>query len=1244
MKESCNAYLPRDRLVSLATGMELPERAEGSVLFADISGFTPLTEAYEAHLGSRRGGEELTRVLNEVYADLIGEVERMRGSVIGFAGDAITCWFDGDDGRRATSAALAMQRGMGRFQAIPSPAGGTLGLGLKAAVTTGKVRRFVVGQSDIQRVDVLAGDPVYRVAVIEQLAQRGEVLVDLAAHQALGAAAFCSDQRRDDVSGTMAWVVQSIQPIEGVEPWPPIEAVQLPDALVDPWILAAMRSRHRSGLGDFLTELRPAATLFMKFAGIDFENDEQAAAKLDAFFSAAQRIVSGLGGVIHQLTLGDKGSFLYAAFGAPVSHEDDTRRTLAAALSLRAMAASNPDISGIRLGIGRGTTRTGAYGGPTRKSFGVLGDQVNLAARLMGKAEIGQILISDSAAREVEGLFRLRELPPMRVKGKSMPITVHSVEGEMEDQARRIAVGTYALPMVGRARELEEIRGLLDVAASGLGQAVILTSDAGLGKSRLTAEVVRCATAAGFRMFQGECQTFGTNTLYAPWWPVWREFFGLTGREDPEQVAAILRDRLSSISQNLVPRIPLLGPVLNIDLLDNQLTRTFDSKLRRASLDALLVECLRAEAARQPVLILLEDVHGIDPVSRDLLRMLIQAVARQRVLLLLVGRPRPEQPLLGPDEQGLDYVRTIILSEFTEAESATLIRMKFRQLYGEGPQLPDSSVSRLTDKTGGNPFFIEEVMNWMHHKGIDALSVDALESADLPVSLHSLVLSRMDQLEEGARVTLKVASVIGRLFRASIIWGVYPELGSEAEVRKNLDELSAGDFTAQDSAEPELTYLFRHVVIQEVAYESLPMRLRSRLHELIGLFVENRLPSASLQVLDILAFHFGRSDNTAKKREYFLKAGDAARSSYANEAAAGYYRALLPLLEEGARIPVLQNLGRVLEFAGDWKAAMEQYEAALELAARAGEARAETHCQLLIGDLLRKSGALDEAGQCLEVVQEAFSGLGDEVGLGQALHSAGTLAAQTGRYDHARDLYTRSMEIRRRYGDESKVASLLSNVGIIARFQGRVDEALALQQESLEIRRRLRDAWAVGNSLNNLGMAKRYKGDFSGARADLEEALRILQKVGDRAEIANTLNSLAEVALDQGDISGSEHYLQESLRLTRELGNVRAIAFLFEAFASNAFMQQRPERCLRLLGAARALRAAIGAPLPQTDCARIDKMIAQAAEALQAQQEIASTTGSAHTSSAGTESDAEGCLNQGASMPLSAALDFAGHG
>ncbi len=1194
--------------------------AEGSVLFADISGFTPLTEAYEAHLGARKGGEELARVLNRVYAALIGAVDACGGSVIGFAGDAITCWFDRDDGLVAVHCALSMQEEMKAFAAIPSPGRGTIALGLKAAVSTGRVRRFAVGKEEIQRVDVLAGDPVYRVAQAEQVSSRGEVVVDRKARESIGNRIDLDGERGGEGEPPVAWVVRSATEPAEVRSWQPLESLPVNRPMVDPWVIDSIRERLASGLGEFFTELRPATALFLKFDGIDFETDPEADEKLHRFFSGMQEIVAGYEGILHQLTVGDKGSFLYAAFGAPVSHEDDTLRAMATALKAREFAGKLDFITQVRMGIGRGTTRTGAYGGPSRRTYGGLGGQVNLAARLMGKAAPNQILVSEAAAREGERSYFLQHLDPIRVKGKSHPVEVYALEGTRKD--RRVGGSGYAIPMVGRREELNRIGEIIHQVKDGYGQVVSIVGEAGMGKSRLVEESLNLAWMYGMHTFYGECQTFGTNTAYTPWWPVWREYFGLRGDETAETVQQEVREQLLDINLNLAIRTPLLGPVLNISLPDNDLTRTFDAKLRRASLDSLLVECLRARAARHPLVIVLEDVHVIDSVSRDLVNTIVQAMARLPVLLLLVHRDVKEGTILGPEEAALDYTHTIRLDEFSAAESAELIRRKLAQFLGPQAPVRQEVVDHITERTGGNPFFIEEVMNWMHHQKIDINSDDALKAEELPVSLYSLVLSRMDQLDESSRATMKVASVIGRNFRAAVVWGVYPELGGQAPVREALNRLSQREFTERKEDEPELAYLFRHVVIHEVAYESLPHQFRANLHESIGNFLEQNFPNETTQVLDLLAFHFGRSENEAKKREYFLKAGDAARTVYANSAAAGYYEAVLPLLDKSAQIPVLQNLGKVKELAGNWKEAMQYYRRALDLSKGYHNPLESAFAHLHIGDLLRKQGEFEEARNWLNEAEMEFDNLGDEKGIGQVLHSAGTLCAQTGDYDQARELYTKSMEIRRRLGDELKAASLLSNIGIIVRFQGDLDAALRLQEESLAIRRRLNDPWAIGNSLNNLGMAKRYKGDLAGARKDLEEALRLLEKVGDRSEVANTLNSLAEVALDMEDGDACENYLQESLRLSREMGNMRALAFLFEAFASNAFFQKRPERCLRLFGASRALRQRIGAPLPEADEARIEETIDLARQALH-------------------EGEPEAELSAGAAFSLSQALDYA---
>src|SRR5262245_55587284 len=428
--ETPSLYIPMDRRQALARATALPEQARGAALFADISGFTPLTEALAREFGPQRGAEELTRQLNGVYDAVIAEVDRFGGGVIGFSGDAVTCWFDGDV-RRATASALAMQQAMSSVAAVATPSGRTFALAMKAAVAAGPVRRFVVGDPGIQLLDVLAGATLDRLAAAEHLADSGDVVLDRVAVEELGAAARVVAWREDGTGQRFAVVAGLAEPVEP-EPWPSLDGTALAESETRRWVLPAVYERLQAGGGEFLTELRPAVALFLRFTGIRFEDDPAASAKLDAYVRWVQAVVSRYEGTLLQLTIGDKGSYLYAAFGAPLAHEDDTARAAAAALELRAPPGTLSFVGDPQIGLSRGRMRTGSYGGSTCRTYGVLGDEVNLAARLMQNARPGQILVSRGAQQAIASRFAWVSLSPLSVKGKSEPVALFELMAPAE--------------------------------------------------------------------------------------------------------------------------------------------------------------------------------------------------------------------------------------------------------------------------------------------------------------------------------------------------------------------------------------------------------------------------------------------------------------------------------------------------------------------------------------------------------------------------------------------------------------------------------------------------------------------------------------------------------------------------------------------------------------------------------------------------------------------------------------------
>ncbi|MDX1521453.1 MAG: tetratricopeptide repeat protein, partial [Anaerolineae bacterium] len=1071
--ESPSAYIPLDRRLAIARGESLPEKTTGGALFADISGFTPLTEALLREYGPRRGAEELTQQLNLIYDALITEVHRYGGSVLAFSGDAITCWFDQDDGSRGAACGIKLQQVMGRFPDITLPSGDKIPLAMKVAVAAGPIRRFQLGDPKIQFIDTLAGATLDLMADAEHHANKGEVVVTASVMENAGHNIEVVEIRENSQTGQRFGVIEDAfadaVPVLQEEVWGSLKDEALPEELVRPWVLPPIYERLQSRQGQFLAELRPAVVLFLYFSGIDYDTDPIAGDKLDSYIKWVQRVLAQYEAYPFQLTIGDKGSYLYTAFGTPIAHEDDAIRAVSAALELRALPGDLKFINDLQIGISQGQLYAGAYGGNSRRTYGVMGDEVNLSARLMQAAGPNNILVSLAVQQNTGDLFTWEQLPPFKVKGKSQPIVAFNVLGRKAQSSIHLQNPSYALPMVGRQAELKRAKETIEQVLAGQGQFMGITAEAGMGKSRLVAEISSYAIEQGFVGYGGECPSYGTNISYLVWQPIWRSLFKVDAGWPIEKQIAHLETELSQINPGLASRLPLLGAVLNLPIPDNDLTQAFDAKLRKTSLESLLVDCLRAYAGHNPLFLVIEDSHWIDSLSMELLEVIGNAIVDLPVLVVMAYRPPELQELRLPWSALFPSFTEIELVDFTPDEAEQLIRLKLEHFARDHGKIPAQFIRRITERAQGNPFYIEELLNFLQDQDIDPDDREALATLELPASLHSLILSRIDQLTDSQKITLKVASVVGRLFQTAILSGVYPELGEPQQIRSNLETLTHLELTTLDKPEPELTYLFKHIVTQEVAYESLPYATRAQLHEQLAWFLEHIYKDSLEQYIEILAFHYARSNNVPKKREYLRKAGEEAQAEYANEAAIAYYEQVLPLLSPEDQIEVMLKLGEVLQLVGEWEKTAALYDKATRQAQQLDNREALAWCELAKGELLRKQGKYEESLTWFNRAREAFEAIGNQAGIGQVLHSSGTLAAQQGDYDAARTRYEASLEIRRALDEKPQIASLLSNLAILAEYQGDYAQAQALNEEGLATRQEVGDKWGIAISLNNLG-------------------------------------------------------------------------------------------------------------------------------------------------------------------------------
>ncbi len=1028
-------HLPQDRVQAVLEGASLPSLTSGTVLFADISGFTHLTEALYEMLGPRRGAEVLTDHLNIVFDALINHVERFGGSVIGFAGDAIICWFDmagGSTAPRAVACAFALQEAMLAFSAISLPDGATAEMALKVALASGAVRRFVVGDPDVRYIDTLAGTTVARCAVAEQLAVKGDVIADSVTTLA------CSDllhirRWRSAPNGQdrYALVEAASDLYKSLALSSPPSVPDCTDDQIRDWLSKPLLDRTQS----FPTEFRPCVAVLIGFAGIDYESDD-AENKLDAFIRLIQHFTRRYDGMLLQLIIGDKGSYAYVNLGAISAHEDDARRAIRLALALRGPSESLGYLEPLQIGIAAGTLRVGAYGAKTRRTFDALGDDVNLAARLMQSAKPGEILVSGRVHKATRTAFNFerRSLQQTNAfKRRSEPLPIFSVKGEHQQQPIRLQEPSYPLPIVGRQDELRIARDRLDAALNGSAQVIGIVAGAGLGKSRLAAEIIQVANRCGFACFGGACQSDTVYTPYQAWKTIWQAFFEVDPAAPSVEYFRLLQGKIQQCAPNRLQALPLLGILLNLDIPDNDFTRHLAPEFRQSALHSLLEACLRAAAEEEPILIVVEDLHWIDALSHELLETLAKALVDSPVCFVLAYRPPQLARLAAPRLEALHYFTRIELHELSPKEAEQAVRAKIEMLYPvHSDEAPTNLIEKLIERSQGNPFYLEELINYLHDQTLDPRDPHTIDNVELPDSLHALILSRIDQLGEPEKTTLRAASIIGRLFRVGWLSGYYAELGDPWTVQSHLDQLHKFELTLPDMPEPDPTYIFKHIVTHEVTYGSLPYATRAQLHERLARFLESQVAAGAIaesSVLDALVYHYTHSENQDKQRTYLQRAADAALIVSAFDAARDYLIQLLGRFpQDDPRRPALERqLGDVHSRLGDYVAAQSTLEQALTSATTPAD-RAATHT--LLAQISFQKGEYSAALAILTDAVPMARSSGDKQIVCRALSTLGRVKWRLGDMDGVVQAFEESLALAQATGDLTLELAALNGLGV----------------------------------------------------------------------------------------------------------------------------------------------------------------------------------------------------------------------
>lgn len=963
MIERLAAYVAADRLDALAAGRELPDRASGSALSADLAGFTALTDALARRLGAREGPEELTRRLNAVYDGLVSAVNAAGGSVVGFAGDGFTAWFDDERGAAAARAAacgLALQE---RFAAWVAAGEDRSALALRVAVASGPVRRFAAGDPSVQRVDTLAGETMVRLAAADAAARPGEVVVDEATAAALGRLLEAGEARRDE-AGRLVVVLRGLAGAVPGAPWPE-RWDGLTEEALRPWLLRPVFDRLRAGQADFMNELRPVGALFLGFDGIDYDGDPGAGARLDTFVRQAQSILGRYEGSLLQLTIGDKGSYLYACFGAPVSHEDDPFRAVRAAVRL-SRSVETP----VRIGVSHGTTRVGAYGGARRRTYGALGEEVNLAARLMQAARPGEPLFSARVRQATRHAVRWEALPPVRLKGRDDLAPAFRAAGVKE------AVPARAIPLAGRADEKTALAWAVEAVAGGEGSVLLVEGEAGLGKSRLLEDLVERAAASGLRVLAGAGDPIERHLPYHGWRPVFEDLLEAGGRASagvgralsqtiglggtqarlrlggvarqrpslPEEQAARVRARVEEAGPGFAGLAPLLNDVLTREMPESDRTRALVPLVRASRTLDLLAALLGRAAGEAPLVVVLEDAQHLDSASWALA---LRVAGTKGILLAAATRPPgeaapPEHALLreqpattpvpvGPlDGEAIDAITAAALGASRLVwPLAVAVRRR-----AEGSPLVALEVARALHEGG-----LVEVANDEARPVSDSAASAALA---LPASVEGVVLGRIDRLSPLAQRVLKVGAVIGRSFGWSTLRHVLGETEGGAvasgDLPAALRQLEQAGLVEALRDGPELAWAFRSALAQDVVYNLMASDQRRELHHTAAEWFEGGAGALPGNELAVLAHHWSQAGRPERAQPYLEQAAEATLRAGAWAEAARLYGVLVraeegPAADAAGRLRQAgwrSRLGAAEAGAGRFPEARRHVEAALE--------------------------------------------------------------------------------------------------------------------------------------------------------------------------------------------------------------------------------------------------------------------------------------------------------------------------
>ncbi|MEJ2727226.1 MAG: adenylate/guanylate cyclase domain-containing protein [Deltaproteobacteria bacterium] len=842
---------------------------------------------------------------------------------------------------------------------------------------------------------------------------------------------------------------------------------------------------------------------------------------MDGCFKILMDEIHRYEGTINQFT----GDGVMALFGAPLAHENNAQRACMAALSIqKALGEYGEKIKAktgaefrMRIGLNSGPVIVGSIGDDLRMDYTAVGDTTNLAARIQQNTNPGQVWVSQETRNIIRDYFQNKPVGEIQLKGKSRPQPTYCVIAKRPGVRTRFeAVLMRGITeFVGRGPEMESLQAAFKKAKSRDAQIVDVVGEAGVGKSRLVYEF-RETLGNEATFLSGICIHYGRNISFLPVIDVVKGAFGIAEGMTEEDVSRRIEDKAT---KDLASMIPFYRNLLSLQV-DDSIFDLLDSEGRKFGTFEAVKELLFAISEKKPLVLFLDDVHWMDKISEELFTYFSRSFVKSPILMIANYRPEGAPAWA----QGAHYQR-LGLETLSSNSSIRLMR----NILG-GVALETDLEKKLIERASGNPFFVEETVRELLDRGElvkkedTFVSIKPIEKLEIPSTIQGVLAARMDRLSEDLKKTIQVASVIGRDFAFRLLKNTM-ELGDE--LRSHLTNLVGLEILYEKVLYPELEYIFKHALTQEVAYESLLKQRRKELHGRIAQAIEE-IYAHQLEVhYELLAYHYERSGNQKKAIDYLILAGEKSNLHSAAQTACDFFEKALKVAEKNnivldakAQIRIHTGLSTAYIEIGAVGKSVEACGKAIDLSRQHGFIDYEKENLFAYCFLMHSWPVKAEAERILKEGIARAQQMGDKALESTILSSTGTRMILEGRPRKAKQIHMEAAKMAEEAGDPQVIGYANAHRSVSERWFGRPQKAIELTEGIAEIAREMFNMTGMSYVVFTRGIALAETGRIEDGIAILKDGIDVCEKFGVSIRLASLYNCLGYC---YGEIHNTEH-------------------------------------------------------------------------------------------------------------------------